>query len=269
MKYLALLFVISIALLSGAQSSGQNCLLVSFLDVGQGDAVLIQTPYTGHTILVDGGPDDRVVSLIDEFLPAYNDRIDLMVLTHNHADHVSGLINVLETHQVSAVLISGDYSESDVMTTFFGLIAEKHIPVFIAHKNEDIQVGPLTLDVLFPIQYRAFTQEKNPNNASVALRIVYGDQSLLLTGDSEIDELAALFASGETVKSTLFKAAHHGSMTGIYPPFLLASMPHFVTIQSGLGNQYGHPHEVALDFFNKHDMHIYRTDLLGTLQFAL
>lgn len=240
---------------------------VYFLDVGQGDSVLIRAPFTGHNILVDGGPNEKVLGELAAVLPATEKKIDLMVLTHPHADHLRGLIKVLEQYEVGAVLGTAVLSDSEDYHYFFRLLQEKQIPFWAARAQDDVAVGPLLLDVLSPRDYLAFQSVANLNDSSLVFKFAYGGNAVLLSGDAEIAAASDLYRRGADLSSLLFKAAHHGSKNGLFEAFLRVVDPKIVVVQSGKGNDYGHPHPETLARFADGDF--FRNDEQGRLEFAL
>lgn len=240
---------------------------VYFLDVGQGDSVLIRAPFTGHNILVDGGPNEKVLGELAAVLPGMEKKIDLMVLTHPHTDHLRGLIKVLEQYEVGAVMGSAVLSDSEDYRYFFRLLQEKEIPFWAARARDDVAVGPLLLDILSPHDYLAFQNVANLNDSSVVFKFAYGGNVVLLSGDTEIAGAKDVYRSGADLNSLLFKAAHHGSKNGLFEPFLRVVDPKIVVVQSGKGNDYGHPHPETLARFS--DKHFFRNDEQGRITFAL
>ena len=232
-------------------------LRVTFLDVGQGDAVLLQAP-EGQTALIDAGPGD-IVPLLRELGV---EQIDLMVATHPHADHIGGMTGVIESIPVRFFMDNGDTHTS---ATYRGLIAALQARPDITYLDatpRTISLGSATLEVL-PLLPRGTA---GLNDRSVSLVLRFGDFTALLSGDSEVRQLTHLVGLDAIPRLTLLKAAHHGSDNGFTWDFLQAARPQVVVISVGHGNSYGHPRPAALDAYAATARETFRTDLHGHLQ---
>jgi competence protein ComEC len=238
---------------------------VFVLDVGQGDAILIQTP-TAEKILIDGGPDDRVLQEIGKVMPFYEKTIDVVVLSHPHADHVNGLVEVLKRYRVGRVIMSGASYRYPGYGAFLEEIAARGIPVTYAGVSNDYALGAITIDMLFPfesVQGRSF---ENQNNGSVVLRVLYGRRAFYFSGDLEIEGEEKLAASNLDLRADFFKAGHHGSRTSSSPQVLDRVQPDYAAISCGVDNQFHHPHAITLKHFQERQIAVYRTDLDGIIE---
>ncbi len=215
------------------------------LDIGQGDAILLTTPEQHH-ILVDGGPDAKVLEELGTVLPLWRKTIDLLVLTHPHADHVNGLVAVLDRFEVGGILLSGAEYKNDAYAAFLAKALEQGVPIYVARSDEDFTFGTTKLDVLFPFAPATGEDFDNVNNASVVIRVTQGEHEILLTGDAEMEVEADLLAAGEDLSADVLKAGHHGSRTSSTLEFLEEVGPQLMVISAGLLNDYGHPHEETL-----------------------
>lgn len=240
-------------------------LIVDFLDVGQGDSILITTP-DAQRILIDGGPEQTVLTELGEVMPFLHRRLDLVVLTHPHADHVMGLVQVLRRYDVGGVLISGVTYKSDIYDAFLAEVAEQHIPLTLADDDADWRWGEVTFNVLYPFSLMMGASVDNVNNASVVLLIEYKGHRILLSGDVEQAIEAELLAARVDLDADIFKAGHHGSRTSSTEAFLDAVRPDSVIIQSGEGNSYDHPHPETLEHLTERDIDVYRNDLHGRVR---
>lgn len=241
---------------------------VYFLNIGQGDSILIKTP-ENHQILVDGGPKNYVLQQLDEVMPFFDKSIDLVVITHPHADHVDGLVEVLKRYQVNAILMTGvDYPSPDY-DEFLKVAAEKNIKVFIAKNDLDFKFGSVIFDVLYPNKPMLEEKLKNLNNSSIVAKVLYGGKSLLLVGDMELEEESLLIKTGLNLKADVLKVGHHGSRTSSSKKFLDLVKPEIAVIQSGKGNPFGHPHKETLDKLKAAGIkQIYRNDLDGRVEIS-
>jgi len=237
---------------------------VNFYDVGQGDAALIETP-ENHQILVDGGPNSTILSKLSEDLPFYDKSLDMVIITHPHADHIDGLIDVLEHYKVGEILMTGvNYNSSDY-TELKSLIKDKEIPIKIAFSGQEISWGdgPI-IKILEPEKSLRGKRVENLNNSSIVLKIEYQKKSELLTGDFEKSAQDKISASYLTnFRANVLKVPHHSSKNALNERFLLAVRPEYLIISVGAQNYYGHPAKDILDLLSKYS--VYRTDQEGDI----
>ena len=237
---------------------------VSFFDVGQGDAVFIQTP-AGYQILIDGGPNGVVLDKLAEEMPLGDRTIDLIILTHPEHDHYGGLIEVLEQYQVENILWNGIIRETAEFKEWQRLIEEKDARIIIAQAGQRIMFKTAYLEVLHPFEDLEGQTSKSVNNTSIVLRLVFQDNSFLLTGDAFKAVEKELAAKNE-LKADVLKVGHHGSKTSSAEEFIQAVSPEIAIISCGLGNSYGHPHEEVLAVLEKFAIRILRTDEDGDIK---
>lgn len=238
------------------------------LDVGQGDALLVVGP-TGRRALIDGGPDNSALEQVARHLPLLDRRIDIVVLSHPHADHLAALPAVIQRMQVGSVVAVGSSGNAAAYKQLYASIQRTGTPLLRADPATDIMLDDgLLLDVLWPPP-SAINEELDANNASVVLRLRYGNTAALLTGDMELPAENALLATGENVRSTVLKVAHHGSRTSSSTGFLLAAKPSIGIISSGKDNSFGHPHADVLKRLHEHGVHTYVTAERGTVHVIL
>ena len=217
-------------------------LTLSILDVGQGDAILIETP-AGRRVLVDGGPSGvGLARALGGELPPSARRIDLVVLSHGQDDHVTGLITALERYEVGCVLAGPSPGASAAYGAWREALAERSACVRLAVAGDWIDLGGgARLEVLAPPSPPLRGGADDLNDNSVVLRLVYGDVSFLLTGDVAAAGEEALLAGGADLRATVLKVAHHGSDGSTTPAFLAAVRPRVAVISAGADNPYGHP----------------------------
>lgn len=239
---------------------------IYFFDIGQGDSIFIKTP-DNQQILIDGGPGNLVLEELGNVMPFFDRSLDLIVLTHPHADHMNGLIEVLNRYEVSAILMTDVGFEGEAYEEFLGLLPE----VLIADSSKDMRFGEVYLDVLYPIDPASGRYFENVNNSSIAMKVTFRDLEILLTGDLEIEGEAELVrAYGDSLKADILKAGHHGSRTSSTVDFLAKVAPVTVVIQSGKDNSFGHPHPETLRKFKRMGIEdVRRNDLLGTVEFIV
>ncbi len=234
-------------------------LQIHVLDVGQGDAILILPPDDG-AMLIDGG---NAGSGVVEYLLAQGvERVDLMVATHPHADHIGGLVDVLEAMPVEEVVSNGQLHTTRTYERFLDAIAAAGVVYTEVGQGNTLQGEDLTLDVLHPSPDFA---EDSLNNQSLVLRLVHGDVVFLFTGDAEREAEESMIASGQDIDATVLKVGHHGSRTASAPNFLKRVQPEVAIYSCGRDNSYGHPHAETLAALADAGAKIYGTDVNGTV----
>ncbi len=242
---------------------------VVFFDVGQGDAIFIETPQR-HQILIDGGPDTAILEKLGEQMPFWDRSIDLIILTHPSADHLSGLLFVLERYDVESILWTGVKSDTLAYQRWIDLVEKEKANIFIAQKGQRIRLGEkVYLDILYPFEIlegEMVRREAKMNNTSIVSRLVYGDNSFLFTGDIEKRGEQDLSKKNEIyLNSDILKIAHHGSKTSTSEEFLKKVNPKIAVIQVG-ENRFGHPHLEVLERLEKFDVKILRNDQQGNIK---
>ena len=243
---------------------------VSFLDVGQGDAILIQTP-AGQDILVDGGSSPQAVSLaLGQKMPFWDRTIDLVVLTHPQADHLTGLVEVVQRYEVRQVLFSDLDGDSLIYDEWLKVIQEKGIKGIVARAGQQIYFGEgVIMEVLNPQMPRLADTQSDTDNNAVVLRLSLGNVSFLLTADIMREAELELVTRRSSLKSTVLKVAHHGSDTSTTPEFLAVVNSRLAVISSGKDNPFGHPSDKVMERLTGRvgEENIYRTDEHGTIEF--
>lgn len=241
-------------------------LIVRFLDIGQGDAILLRLP-DGEDVLVDGGPDRSVLLKLGRYLPWYDRRIERMIITHPHGDHIIGLIAVLRRYQVGEVITTGVLYDSDEYDLLLAEIEKQKIPVQLIEAPTDIDLADgIRLEFIRPADSLNGRSLDNVNNASLVFRLVYGEDTLLMMGDYEEEE--TLVSEPEKIKSDLLKVGHHGSSNGSDRDFIMAVDPDYGIISAGVNNQYGHPDFRTLYNLDRSGADSLRTDQLGDIIFG-
>ena len=251
-----------------AVQPSQN-LTIAFIDVGQGDSILVILPNT-KTLLIDGGERESSGKVLATLREHGLSRIDVIVATHPHADHIGGLIDVIKNVDVGQVLDSGQVHTTQTFEEILDAIEMKQIPLKSVREGYSINLDPtVKIDVLNPPASLpdGADNEAEHNGNSVVLKLTYGEFSALLTGDmQEINEARLVFENAIALDAEVLKAGHHGSRTSSSSPFLNAVTPEVVIISVGAGNTYGHPHQEALDRISAAGTeHLFRTDVDGTI----
>ncbi len=244
-------------------------LRVSFLDVGQGDAVLIQKG--SRQVLVDGGPSpQKIAEELGEQMPFWDRHIDLVILTHPDSDHLAGLVEVLRRYRVEQVLYPALDYDSPSYDEWSRLISEKGIKSTVASAGQLIDLGDgVVIRILNPLPELVTGSESDIDNNSVVLRLSVGDVSFLLTGDIMGETERELIRERAVLIATVLKVAHHGSATSTTTGFLAVVSPQLAVICCGADNRFGHPDTEVLSRLQEEIglENIYRTDEQGTIDF--
>lgn len=243
-------------------AEGERKLTITMLDIGQGDAIFIRTPY-GNQILIDGGPGKAVLSKLNTVMPFYDRSIDLLILSHPHADHLGGLVEVLKRYHVSAAIDSGTETDNGLFAEWERELADYHVQHITARRGMRVELdNQLFFDILLPA--RDVTNAGVHDGMLVGL-LRYGNTEMLFSGDMEQNLERYLLALGPLPDIEVLKAGHHGSRTSSSEALLTATRPEYALISVGAGNTYGHPHEEILARFLERGIAIFRTDTQGSI----
>jgi competence protein ComEC len=250
LSHLILVMILGLALYQFFGLQTQS-LRLSFLNVGQGDAILIQTE-EGRNILIDAGPDGKVVERLGEKLNFFNQKIDLFILTHPDLDHYGGILDIMQKYPVKAVMLTGVSSGSSLYLAFLDELKKKQVPVIYPTNDQDFQISKNAyLDILFPFSGSSLIGQETGNKNDTSVSFILRDQSkqplALLTGDAEEEEERDMLLSGQDLSAPIFKLGHHGSKTASTAPFLNAVHPETVVVSAGRDNKFGHPHPETLE----------------------
>jgi competence protein ComEC len=263
--FLAILLILNIIIFYSVYYISGSGLTVAFLDVGQGDATFIKTP-DGHQMLIDGGPNSSVLRELGKVMPFYDRSIDVVLATHADQDHIGGLVEVLKRFKVDLFIETNTTSTSAVYRELEDLIKEKNIKKEIITSPEILTLGSGTeFNILYPMQD---TAGWDTNDSSIVGKLIYGNNSFLLTGDSpQKIEKYLVGKYGTSLKSDVLKVGHHGSKNSSSEIFIGTVSPTYSIISAGLDNRYGHPNKEALDILNQFGSQILKTMGGGMIEF--
>ncbi len=242
-----------------------ECLLVSFLDVGQGDAILIKTP-DGFEMLVDGGRDSSVLAELARKRSWFDRDIDMIVATHPDLDHIAGLVEVLKRYAVGTILMTTNEGDSGAADAFAVAAPEEKADLIFADAGQIFQLGAsTTVEVFAPTGDESKLES---NTASIVLRVVYGNTSFMLTGDAPQEiENYLVKTYGSRLDSDVLKLGHHGSKTSTSDEWLDTVTPRYAVVSASVGNRYGHPHQDVMQRVFKRNIQTSHTGTDGTIEF--
>lgn len=256
---------------------------IKFLDIGQGDSILITTP-NNQKILIDAGPSDEVVRQLEKSISIFEKKLDLIIMSHPDSDHIAGFNYLLPKYKVLNILENGDtFNESPVKEEVFKKVKEKEeANILVANCGDKIVLGENkespTLYILHPIQNALIKNDSNDN--SIVGLLIFHEYSFLFTGDIGVEVEKKIFFNlplcfpkekeylEEKLKNlTVYKASHHGSNTGNSEAFLKSLKPKYSIISAGKDNSYGHPKKEVLEILEKYSKNILNTIEDGNILF--
>lgn len=261
-----ILGMLSVVLVLAAMYAGlsDGRLHVIFFSVGQGDSALVRTP-RGENILIDAGPSTKVVEHLGESLGLFENHIDLFVISHSDNDHITGAIEVLRRYGVGMLMVSAAANDTVIYEQLLEEAEIQGTSVVLADNTADFCLGEVCVNTLWP-PAKQF-QDESRNNLSLVMRLVYGQNSVLFTGDIEAGVEDEILKQGVSLKSDILKVAHHGSKTSSTQAFLNAVGEGVAVVSVGADNFFGHPHAEVLERIQLSGKEIYRTDIASNIYF--
>lgn len=269
-KRIAAILIAALLLLCSCRENGANLrntgenfendrqLSVDFIDVGQGDSILICSG--GQSMLVDAGTNESGKTVLNFLRNKGIKKLDYAVGTHPHADHIGGLDDVIRGIDTDSLLMPNAVTDTKTFNDVLDAAESRNLSITVP-EDDEFSLGASRVTVLSKNK----EQSDNLNNSSLILKIVYGDFSLLLTGDAEKEAEKQLLSDKKDVSADVLKVGHHGSETSTSGNFLKAVSPKCAVISCGKNNDYGHPHEKTLKKLEKQGTEVYRTDISGTI----
>jgi len=263
-KKLSLLIILLIITIFYYKFEDQSKLLrVCFINVGQGDSILIKSP-NGKNILIDGGPDAALIHQLGNMHSYKNHQIDILVLTHAHTDHYIGLIEVVKRYNIKLILWSGVDAFNSDYSYFKNLI--KNLNLKIALLGQEYLIEPnLKIKILYPTHQLKGEEAQDLNNTSVSLILSYQNINFWLAGDLTCEGEAEILKQNLNLQSEIYKASHHGSRWSNCEPILDKIKPDLAIIQSGIDNSFNHPHPETLQRLEERGISILRNDQLDNI----
>lgn len=253
---------VEVYLSGGGKTGTEYDCAVHFIDVGQGDCELILCG--GQAVLIDAGENDQGAVVVDYLEALGIERIDLLIATHPHSDHIGGLDTVIDSMEIGKIWMPRLPDEmvptTRTYTDMLESIAAKGLKITPAQPGLTYELGEGVLTVLGPRQ-----EYDDLNNTSLVCRLDVGEHSFLFTGDMEEPVEKDLLESGADLRADVLKAGHHGSSTSTCPEFYQAVDPQICVISCGEGNSYGHPQQVTLETMASNGAGVYRTDFQGSI----
>lgn len=240
----------------GADESVPSSFEIQFIDVGQGDSALVECD--GHYMLIDGGDRDSSSRIYSILKSKGIEKLDIIVASHPHEDHVGGLSGALNYAEADLTLCSVTEFDTKAFSDFSRYASEKGGGITVPKIGDEYTLGSADIKILG-------VNGGEENNSSIILKIVYGKTSFLFVGDSEREAEQIVLNSGADLSATVLKVGHHGSDDATTYPFLREIMPKYAVISSGEGNPYGHPHDGALSRLRDADVKVFRTDMQGDI----
>ncbi len=242
------------AVLHPGQQSGFSVL---FLDVGQGDSALVQCD--GHAMLIDGGDRSNSQKIYSVLKKQGISHLDLVVASHPHADHVGGLAAAFQAADAELVLCSTTDASGEIFQNFSRYASQKGSGIQIPEVGTIYPLGDAQVEIL------GLNAAPEGNDSSIILRVTYGQNSFLFTGDASFESENALIRSGIDLHTDVLKVGHHGSNDSTSEAFLTAVGPQYAVISVGRQNSYGHPSAATLELLRNARLSVYRTDLQGDI----
>jgi len=267
---LGLLIIFAFIVWSAVLRAPDRGLKITVFDVGQGDAILIKS-VENQNILIDGGPDNQFLSTLGDELPYFDRQIEAVILTHPHADHLFGLIEVLRRYQVKKVYLTGVVHTSGLYLEFLNLIKEKNIESEVLTRGDELAFGDLKLEAVWPEEDLREKTVDDLNSTSIVLKLTADKYRALFLGDIDRESQQKILDRGDFDDFSsidLLKIAHHGSGENYNQNLIEKVQPKQAVISVGVDNSYGHPSKSVVDDLLRREIKLLRTDRDGTVSFS-
>lgn len=246
-------------------NSGDGLLTVAFLDVGQGDAIFIETP-DDVQMLIDGGVNNSVLRVLAEEMAIGDRDLDVVLATHPDKDHIGGLVDVLQRYDVANIIKTNNESETGTGEAFDLALENENAKIYFAKAGQQLALGASTSILIF--SPNGDVRDLESNTSSIVAKLKYGDIEFMLMGDAPISiEEYLVKTYGNDLESEVLKLGHHGSKTSSGENFLDTVKPEYGIVSAGKDNTYGHPHSEVVDNLQKRDINMLNTADSGTIVF--
>ena len=239
----------------------EGSMAVHFIDVGQGDSILISMP-TGENMLIDAGDNDKGEVVVDYLRSQGVERIDYLVGTHPHADHIGGLDDVIDEFDIGEIYMPRVTHTTKTYMDVLEAIDRKGLKIKAARSGLTIPIEGAMAEILAP---DSDLKSDNLNDFSIVIRLTYGQTAFLFQGDAEKRTEDSILSSYDNIKTHVIKLGHHGSSTSNTEDYIEAVDPEYAVIMLGADNKYGHPHKEVISLMEDKGITVYRTDLDGTI----
>lgn len=257
---LSFILILSGCAVEVSNNDPNNDLKVMYLDVGQGDAILIQSQ--GEAMLIDAGEKDQG-STVNAYLEQENIKsLKYIICTHPHSDHIGGMAEVIREYNADDIFLGKQKYDTDTYNNLISLAEKKNITKIYPKAGDTYKLGGSSFEFLTPL---GKDYGDNTNNYSLVIKLTNGKNSFLFTGDMEEEAEKDLLSEGWDLETDVLKVGHHGSLTSSSLEFLRAVDPVYAVISVGKDNSYGHPSSITLANLEDEDVQVYRTDVMGTV----
>ncbi|MEA2064998.1 MAG: ComEC/Rec2 family competence protein [Patescibacteria group bacterium] len=241
-------------------------LRVSFFDVGQGDSIFIQTP-NKKDILIDGGPNNAVIKKLGKAMPFWDKTIDLIIITHPHSDHISGLIEIIKKYEIKEIFYTGVLYNSETYAELLRQIKQNKIKLIEINQQQELTLDKnLKLKILFPNENLREKNIENLNNTSMVVKLIYDENSFLFAADAEYEVEQILLENNTDIKADLLKVGHQGASDSSSLKFLQKVSPQIAIISVGKNNKFGHPSLRVIRRLEKLGAKVFRSDQNGDIK---
>ena len=242
------------------ENDNDGLMHLHMLDVGQGDAFLLQTVDKKY-VLIDGGPSSNLIDVMADYMPFWQNRLDLVIATHGDSDHIGGLVELSERYVIENFLYNGESKNTLIFEELMKNISIDGVDISIAQSGEEIQVGCcMEIDILWPGSIKI----EDSNDRSVSIIAKYKDFEIYMAGDLGY-KYEEKITNNLGVDIEVMKLSHHGSRTSTSTKVVDNIRPQITLISAGKDNKFGHPHREVLDLLDKNNIIQYRTDIQGTV----